>query len=373
MKDDILCYAMVIIMKNINEKEYDITPSAMIVVGSRIYFAEASCAGLFYYDIEEQNVEYIGCLCNDLNGQSSFLSVVQWNDNLIFIPYVSNNISIYNLTNETIEQIELPNEIKSVYCKFFHGCILKDFLYIFGHDIQCIYVFDLKKKVFHNWADITTNLRSCFRSTIQNGLFVRDSVVKGQIIYLISLFENAVFALDIKKNAISRIEMDSGDYGFSGMCVLGEKCYLIPNVGSDLTIFDMETQYVEKVSNNFEDCMWSYVGGVLSEKQLFMIPCVGKTIIRYDIENKEFFAKENISEEIKFGEYYWEIVSPVIYNKKIMASFIIAHGIMVLDIDSNNLEHRNLKSKKMPSIDLSKAICESIQYSLFDFVNAILR
>lgn len=360
------------VMKVVNDKKYDITPLAMITVENKIYFSEKYSQGLYCYNLEAKKLDYMGCLCDEFGEQYLFNTVVRWNDKLIFIPFGSIYISMYNLSEGIIDQVKLPDELRGDNDKFFCAYISGDSLYLFGYAIKSIYIFNLKTGIFQRQADIISNMEKLLRTTRQEGFFIRDCVVRENCIYLISLFENAIFVLDTNTDKISRINMNSGDYGFSGMCVMDDKMYLIPYAGSDLTIFDLETNEVEKLTNEIENCIWSYSGGVIWGNRLYMIPCYGGTLIGYDLENKKLFVEGSMQKKVKFGEKLWAAANPVICNAKIVAGFVNEHGLMVLDPEENSIDYIGLASDKIVKIDLSKAIRESYRYELTDFVEALL-
>lgn len=176
---------------------------------NKIIFSVGNFNGLYKYNINEKNLEFIGNFKNEnILMKQLYGKVHRYKDKLVFTPLGAENIGIYDLKSGMFESILLP--FPKVSCgfegKFLNSVIYDNKLFLFPGRVPYIaeYNFEKEKLIIHdNWYGEYNN-KWGKKSSL---LFGYDMVIIRDEIFLPSAHHNGLFRYCLKENMYEFIEI----------------------------------------------------------------------------------------------------------------------------------------------------------------------
>ena len=345
-------------------KERALTPNAMISNGESIYCTERFSNGLYKIDFHSYKSCLIGKFLKSLE-DDSFLChcIVPYKNYLYFIPFNASVMSVFDYNDSSIDYIDLPDNITSNFFKFYHGTAVGNKIFLFGYAIDEILIYEIDTGCWVALNDCTRLFKEYINSSFSSGLYLHDSVIVENEIFVVSIFGNAILCINAADYSYSVIELNVEAKGYASINEYKGNLWLVPYADGNFVKYDIKKHEISVVYQDSAVGDWSYMGSIINENKLYAMPCytaghcleidmdTGKAVEIYSMEGKES-----------------AISTYMMSNKKIVACMPQKNKFIVYDTVSHHIEGRRLTVSDCPIKSIKGRFLETPIFPLEDFL-----
>lgn len=205
---------------------------SMVHIGKNVYFATKNLTGFFRYDKQTEKIELIATdifTTNDIFSKFVFGGVCVYKENILFAPYLSSSLLIYNIPLKKVEIIDISRNSDmqlSSYCV--KRMIVSENLVYFVSDVNREMLFlnmdTMKIKVFDSWR------RNFFKNTgIKDFVGINtggDVCIVENSFWVPLNFDNYILEVDMKNQKTNFYKINCPKMRFSTICFDGEDFWL---------------------------------------------------------------------------------------------------------------------------------------------------
>lgn len=246
------------------------------------YASDYICNGLYRLDTKTDEATFVALFPNEkINAWGLHSFALRVDNKIYFIPANGNNISVFNIDNESIESIRLPlieqtNKLYQRRYKFIYALVFDSYIWmipslysgfirlsLLNNEITVINDWIPDNGFFFRKTYVTLGEKLYIASRDNSNILIFDlSDEKGKIMtlgegegYISSMYENGdIFLLNTNGNAVKRWNVDNNtiteyvikvdgfsgnDLFFSKIYKFGDKFYLVPNRANMMLEMDM--------------------------------------------------------------------------------------------------------------------------------------
>lgn len=250
-----------------------------------IYASAKEINGLFRLDLATQEVTYIKRFNKEKNEWAIYREAFLYNNEAWFIPGKGEYIAIVNLDTFEIEYFRIPfkridqeailqgnGAYSSVYSS--GDVFAHKFLYLIPANIDALLLIDMETKELYPYYEVART-----KEFFKNGVYI------NQNIYLYSKRENSLIKLNLRTKEKNQCPLPRENGLYEGMIYYKNKLWLISSDGDHFFVIDLETQKGERVLIKRScDKRLTYHDFFIRKNELFLLPCSGNKILKYDLE-----------------------------------------------------------------------------------------
>lgn len=291
-----------------------------------IYASAREVNGLFRLDLATQEMTYIKRFNREKNEWAIYREAFLYKNEVWFIPGKGQYIAIVNLDTFDIEYFKVPFKRidqeavlrgSGVYSSVYSsgGVFAHKFLYLIPANIDTLLLIDMETKELYPYYEVART-----KEFLKNGVYV------DQNIYVFSKKENSLLKIDLRTKEKIRYPLPGAKESYEGMVYYKKKLWLISSNGNHIFIIDLDTQKGESglIKNPYEKES-IYHDFFIRRNELFLLPCSGDRILKYNLETGGAMHIDIDHEWIKNGKArlkrIWssnEIILVCIINKIIL-------------------------------------------------------
>lgn len=259
-----------------------------LIIKDRIWFASATYNALFYYDLEEDNLVFVGKFPNEEDNRSAmFANMFFYNDRIFFFPYSAMMIHIYNIRTDCFErQIRVSND---TYWKFATGVKVNNFIYLFSAQTAEISTFNLNSQNVEVIGKVNCDNESYVMSFWNNCYNVRENVFtclseRPAIVKINTLYNK----IDIKK-------IGKGSLGYVGTIRVNDEILFVQRDTGKIYSWEGESKYFFDRESFPESCIeyllrprkYGCFYGQINQKSGIVIPDSGSWVMRLYVNGEK--------------------------------------------------------------------------------------
>ncbi len=190
-------------VQTINKKIYI---NASTMVGRHLYFTADNLNNLFKMDLDSYSIESVSIIPSKSNNSIRFSSIIHVEDSLWLIPWMEENIYVYNLKNRTMETIHFPDEIPQNDKRRFRKALLfKEYIFLLPRYGSYFLELDVKNRSVKKY-DIS---KYTHKDNLSNGYgYEGITHVNNNIIFFGDQYNSSV-VYDIDNNSIKKYDIDT--------------------------------------------------------------------------------------------------------------------------------------------------------------------
>lgn len=345
-------------------------------IGKYIYYSHLDFNGLFRFDIELQENEFIRHFEDDLNIKKKHNNSLIVGNNIIFLPGISRYIDVFNYETFETKRIEL-NKYKN------QGAITGSFCYFSNQLIICpfflspstmelpFYQIDLDSCVVKERWDINEKVKKVCNHIGETCLWYGNKC--GSKVYAVIYRTDKLIEIDFEKELVTKVISPVGD--LYGVAAVGDDFWLITFHGLIVKSSLGKTTYVSKEENLKAFRFVEKYGD-----RIFLIPEFDKSVLCFDCSGNEKLKKyinllfDGMDNTIRTISWY-RIEKENMYLFSDRYSTLIKFNMksgqyLKMDLKGKTVwkqqDERNFLNNILPSI-----YTESEQYALADFCSDI--
>lgn len=279
--------------------KYGLVFENCIKIQNNIWFSSGDYNGLYRYNLCNKSIERVMEFPNEKKSQGYlYYKVCKYQNKLIFIPCFANAISIYDIEDKKLEQIEIPylGQPHKVHQDFMEGTVYQDSLYIIGYAYPGIIKVNLETyeiKKIYEIQEGTVNPESVF--------FGSKIDVEDNLLYIPCCYKNAVLVYDMNLDKVSYINNIGNESNrYTQIVKDNQKLYLITKNSNLVFVWDEKKQIFTELDVKFKK-MYRDALLRISEEYVWAISIIAGEI--YQI-NKSNYNVRSIEFQQKLGIEY---------------------------------------------------------------------
>lgn len=277
-----------------------------LVIGEKIWFASATYNALFYYNLLEERLGYVGKFPQeDDNRNAMFSNMVLYNNRLFFFPYSARCIQIYNMqTNCFEEQIEV---VSDTYWKYATAVEVENHVYLFSAQTAEISMFNLETHVINvlYTIDISNEPKSYAMSFWNNCFKVNENI------YTCLSERPAIIKLNTFSNKVCIKRFETEEDGFIGAMKVDNQVLFFQRKSGNIFTWNGKSEYSlakesftrDQINYLLNPRMYGCSFGATDRTRFFVVPDSGSWMMELKIKGKTIqLIRCNIFNEINTTE-----------------------------------------------------------------------
>ena len=271
-----------------------ITFLAGVVVDNYIYCSNWLSNGLYRINIEGGQSELLNVFIEEKNISNLHSDAFLYKDDIWFIPSKAEKIACFNISQNSIEYFDLPNQGRVIldksgnYTFKFSSYQVKntEFCWLVPVGYNLLLKLDMKRKEIKNihglppeikWSDGTINFYSGY--------------LKENYIYMCPYESSVGIKINTKNDTIQPWGEDIGGKRYRLIIPFKSKNICIAqNVGSDISVFDAEMKE-EKIEVDGNNCLNNfYLSYWYENDELIIFPFIGNAEIHIKINSMQAYT-----------------------------------------------------------------------------------
>ena len=270
-----------------------------VLLNDSIWFPDEKYNGLFRFNLSKKTMEFVAEFSKEDIGKSHrFYAAIQHNNSVIFAPYVSNNLMIYDTEEKKLSSISLDGFTEKC-MKVTAMSVYEDKLFCFGGMESLMAQIDLKTYQVTYQSELYEEMERIYGKSSEVS-FLRDCYT----------IEDRVFLPSCRYNMVCEYCMSDGTYifhtvgkkedGFSGIVPYGDAFYLIPRQAGDLIEWNPKTGNANRISIPYKnETIKPYSNHIVIDDMLYIYPRLGNAVLHYKMGTDIVYREE-------LSEYYNE-------------------------------------------------------------------
>lgn len=256
----------------------------VLFLGEEIWFSAANRNGLFKYNYSSKELVCVGIFPNE-RSDADFLhsEIKRYGNKLVFIPFQAKNICVYDLEEDSFENIELPQMSRGQnYSKFYTAIQEENLIYMIPCRYGGIIKYDVKNKDVQIIDEPFEGKSESTPIAMKAGCKVKESI------YIASFTEGIIEELDLTTKMKKRYSINFCEKGISNLTYYRDIFWLTNNEG-ELIAWDKDTQrteYIKKLCNKGR-APHAIFEIKCKDNALYIASSIEKKIYRYDISDKK--------------------------------------------------------------------------------------
>lgn len=302
-----------------------------------LYFIPHDMNALVKYSIKNMTTEWIKPILNGKQEKFALYSDTQnYMNNIFFIPLHGNQILIFNMETEKIEQCDIP-KTENWNCNWgnFSKCYkYEDKLYLVGYKYPGLVCIDMKKKQIEKIWEYNDN------KTFSN--FSWSSCQNGEIIYFFEQNSNQIFSYDTKKQECFSILIRNNKFQKINAITCDNKYLWVINDGKKILRVNLQSLREDVINHPDSEHIpdntlyrYCYMFG----EKIFCLSTKAAPIIYYD-------CKEN-----SLSGLIWKEVEK---GYQVDYARTDKDNIMFIDLESLSNKAFNMNNNEVREINLKK-------------------
>lgn len=353
-------------MEKIDMKE-KIQLHDFVIKEDEIWFTINACNKVFHYNIKRKELCSVGKFPKEvLNKPNLFCTEEEYKNRLFFIPFISNNIQIYDIKEREFETIELNTDEKVV-CKYFSCFREKNFLYLLP--VCCKHV--LKINLDNYEQEYIWNIEQFLnmKSEESVNVFFNNEVCKcGD--YFVGLISETttlvVFEPDKKKVQEKRLGFKFNN--IISICNEGNNIFCLERSTGNIVCWNMDSNKITYTEINYENITEEIldeiinirhqgrVYSVFKNNSIYLCPDLGNAIIRIELEAKSAYTVIKPTENLK--KKYLNSKMYLVNDK--LSFFYGAESAFITIDEKGTIEKERIVFKESEIISLKKEMLEEV-------------
>lgn len=237
--------------------------------------------------------------------------IVNWKDELFFIPFNSNKLWILNITTHIWRSIDIKEVSGVKEALFFQAVLFENHLFVIGSRYPAILDINLETGYINYISELYN------KKTGKDILFRCDYVQKNECLYLASCLSNEILIFNMKTYEYNWIPIGKKDNRYTGIIWDGKYFWIAPRYHTPIVRWNGEDEIIEyKLPQKLETAEQGFIGIVLYQNCIIlpaispalsvMLPNCDPEAITIVDESYYFFRKIGTHEYI-YMDIYGEI------------------------------------------------------------------
>ncbi len=278
---------------------------------NKIWFTVNGCNKLFTYNIERKMLCSFGKFPEEkLNKPNLFIAIEEYRDKLIFIPFMSDKVHIYDTKKNKFESIQLSRDEK-IACKYCSSFRDGDFLYLLP--ISCKNI--LKINLTNYEQEYLWNIEEFLminKKNITNIFFNNDSCKYGNNFVSYISETKILIIFDILKQQINIKELASKYNNIISICNDNDIIFCIEHITGNIICWNIKTNKISYIKISYKNIAkeslnqildirhYGFVHSIFRNNSIYVCPDLGNICIKIDLETKsaytviENYQKQNL-------------------------------------------------------------------------------
>ncbi len=341
------------------DRRIKLYPSAMNYYDNCFYFADLFSNTVYSFSLKNLDIKLASQFDKEICLQKEmFTSLLKGSEQLFFVPHSANFLGVYDLKNNTIKRICLPDKIRTIDGIFKQGLYHKGIVYLFGYGINNIWTYN-------------TNLHTFEEIVLQDGPGVfMSGCIFDDLLFVVSKKSSSIWQIETNNMKSTEIKTDINDSGFADVRNYKDKLILTTYDKSKIYLYDRKQLSFLEVELDVDFSLWPH-GGFADDiyGNYYVVSKIedGLNIISEKrsikkVELKGYGIKDNcICNIVVHADvvliWAYECANVIIYNinDKTVKSY-------VLEIDNDCISNINISNMKMipenQFFDLERFIAE---------------
>lgn len=275
--------------------KYKLWMSDIAFNGEEIFFSAGQFNGLFKVNLRDGKADFIASFPKESRLQARLHSVaIKYKDEIIFLPDLSNYITIYNIRNNDFDNIEYPiknrNEMMQYCPKIVSGILIGSCVYAFSAKDPCIICYDFEAKrlkVYNEWFEEF----KMYGYRENTSFFCRDICQIGNSIFARTYQNNVIVEYNIKSEKITFHHVENQTSVV--LCSDIDKVWLLEENGINIYTWDSQNCLLENMGleNNLESMGKKYQCSIKLQDEIWFFPFLHNSILIMDKTSKKLKIK----------------------------------------------------------------------------------
>ena len=304
-------------------------------VEDTIWFHGANVNGLFSYNRRSKQTNFVTKLLDEkLDDRCGIMGMVYADNSLYALPYLSEYLQVYHLTDETTSRIYVGNKPLLKHAVVYEK---RHCMYLFGDGLT--YRFDMKSLR----TDIIDNPYKDEKNGIGMMVYGDEPCVVENSVFYPAVRQDCVLEFDMEKEKFLCHDLKTGGNWYNTIIFDKKKFWLSGNQ-NNIVSWNKSSNEV-KVFSEFpigfglrkENSPFLFTRSILLEKNLFFMPWGANMLVKMDL------AKDNLEKVEKFPlnvmcwfSKKWDDTH--IYTEICNENYDVLQGSVVIDTDGNIVE-----------------------------------
>lgn len=258
-------------------KEAAMILEAAASVETELVFSDANTNWICAFDISLQKIRLITQVTseNPLKRDLYNCSIVRGKV-VCFVPRNASSLVFFDTkTNKYVEYF-LPEEIKSVDGKFRCAVWVNDKIYLFGHNLNGIWIFKTKEKVYEK---IFVDKEGC-------ALYFEACYSDSTYIYATTITRDELWIIDGTTNQIETQKFSDVASGYVDIIRENQHIILLPYSGEYFVRYNLDLREWEKFELGIDVKQWSLGGGIMIDSCLWIFMRPFDPLVIFDFKKK---------------------------------------------------------------------------------------
>ena len=257
-------------------------------------------------DKTTKDTELLGCYPNTEMGKEDLsASMLKIDDRVVFCPFSSDYIGIYNIKMNKMDYIEISKPLVkkgvnySPDAKFYNLYAYDGYVYLFGWTYPAIIEIDIdtyKLRYIDNWIE-EIEKHEGFNSS--NSYFNEGSVLIDNTVYLPMGCINGLFAFNLRDRSGRILDIENGDTGYWGL-VKYENFLWLSGINGNIFKFDLNKKVIEKIEIPEIE---KYKAPIICEDRLLFYSENSKNIYFLNMDNRRWEAELDLNSLVDRGNH----------------------------------------------------------------------
>ncbi len=311
---------------------------ALCVNDGSVYFYNDFINSIVRYDLETHSCKILNSGFGNFNETKNyrFYYCKRIEDSLLFIPYLAENLGVYNIASGESVEYKIPESIGGA--GFAHGITYENKLFMFGHFSNKIVMFD----------HIESNMKVVYEE--KGSLYIEDVIEHNEKLFAVSSTNDSILVLDPNELCVEKICTHSNG-GYNSIAFYEEKAIMAPNNDNCFFFFDLTNRKLVRIENRFEKVGKSYRKGIVLGQNYYAFPSEGANPIVLGLVNMKMSIDENI---VKFFSAT---------DDKVMSYYIIDESIYFSWLKKREILKYNMRNCEVDIFSLNVQISRDLKPS----------
>ncbi len=327
--------------------KYNLWMNDIVFFQDKIFFSAGQFNGLFMADLRDGKAEFLATFPKEPRLQARLHSVaINYKNEIIFLPDLSNYITIYNIEKKDFINIKYPienrNELTQYCPKIVAGILIDSCVYAFSSRDPCIisYNFETKKLRFYNeWFEKF----KMYGYEKSKSFFCRDIVRLGDSILARTYQNNVIVDYNMKTEEISfhRVDIQTSIILWGDV----DKIWLIKGDGTSVYKWNNQEGLIEtaEIGNVLERDEKAYQCSIKMGDEIWLFPFFGDSIAIMDAQSKETKKIFTICSDGKFdNKFLGAVWFRKIYNNRLYFMSVLENKIYCVENSEKEILRTNI-------------------------------
>lgn len=314
--------------------------SDIVFAEDNIFFSSGQFNGLFKAGLQGGEAEFINFFPYDSKLQSRLHGdAFKYNDEILFLPDLSEYITLYSIKNNNFVCMKFPVENKNPAMKYWPqvvgGIMIDSRVYAFGAKYPCVVCYDFETRKLETY-DIGTEQFEMREYSGQMPFFSRDIYLMEDSIFVRGLTSEVIveFNLNVKKFFLHRM----GTQLSCGTDENGEKIWVLQERRNTICAWNRYggMQQIIKVDNEAEKVTQNWQCSILYKNEIWIFPYLPGVIVNVNTQSGKIKAMDLFKNSM-VEEYKNDVLGAVwfrkIYKNKLYFMSVLENILYCFDGD----------------------------------------